>query len=134
MLRIEEVNGYWYLDYKGVILDVLDTPAKARFRKRQFFYYLNDPDQTKAIRHLEKEMPPKRKECPCCGSMVLHVRKWRTNTRFVDDTLNYQESCYDCIVENDLVRHHDWCEYYSMTYGYLRHAEFIPRSRKDYVK
>ena len=77
-----------------------------------------------------------KRRCPCCErSRVGPIRIWRTMTRFTDDSLNYMESCYHCILENDFMRHYDWQEYYSSQYGYYGYTPYENiRQQSDYVK
>lgn len=122
---------WWVVDVDGWWIECFRTPREARHFKRMWHLYMTTDT---GFHYLDIPCPPKRVQCPCCEEMVLNVRRWRTNTQFVDDSLNYATCCYDCICENDLMRHHDWADYYSSAYGYYQRREFIPRSRKDYIK
>lgn len=76
----------------------------------------------------------KDKICPCCGKgNGGPIRIWRTNTMYVDKRLNYQESCYGCIEENDYMRYWDWIEYYSSQYGYYEREQYVKRKTTSWI-
>lgn len=125
-------NAWWVVDRDGWHVMKCKTPREARHHKRMWHLYLTLPGDT--LHYLDIPCPPKRVECPCCERMLFKVHTWRTNTQFADDGKNYIHCCYECICENDEMRHDDWSEYYSAAYGYYQRSEFKPRSRKDYVK
>lgn len=127
-------KAWWVVEKDGWHVEQFRTPREARHFKRMWYLYMSTET---GFYYLETPCPPKRVQCPCCDEMVLNVRKWRTNTRFTDDNLNYMTCCYACICDNDEMRHGDWADYYSSAYGHFGHyhySDFKPRSRKDYIK
>lgn len=75
-----------------------------------------------------------KRQCPGCGyKRVGPIRKWRRNTRYVEDELNYRNCCYDCIKEDDYNMFWNWKEYYS-SIAYPSSDKYTPRLASDYVK
>jgi hypothetical protein len=49
--------------------------------------------------------------CPCCERLRTDVISRRQNTAYVDDTLNWLDSCLDCWLAADLYWAEMWDEY-----------------------
>lgn len=75
-----------------------------------------------------------RPRCHRCGyNRVGPIRKWRRNTQYINDELNYLVCCIHCIHEDDYQMFWDWKEYYS-SIGFPSREKYKPRKASDYVK